>query len=76
MGSPGAQIVRVRNCPRSLGRTNAVAAWPDIHLREQGKELKTPRAANPNVTKHLKRKLQSLWPPTAQTFVLDTAATL
>jgi hypothetical protein len=35
MGSPGEQIVRVLNCPRSLGRTNAVAAWPAIHLREQ-----------------------------------------
>ncbi len=29
-----------------------------------------------DITKRLKRKVQSLWPPTAQTFVLDTAATL
>src|ERR1700688_769662 len=35
MGSPGEQIFRVLNCPRSLGRTHAVAACPDIHLREQ-----------------------------------------
>jgi len=31
---------------------------------------------HPNVTKHWKRKVQSLWPPTAKTFVLHYAATL
>jgi hypothetical protein len=34
-----------------------------------------PTCCHPSVTKRLKRKVQSLWPPTAQTFVLDTAAT-
>jgi len=35
-----------------------------------------PTCCHPNMTKRLKRKVQSLWPPTAQTFVQDTAATL
>jgi len=37
-----------------------------------------PTCCHPDVTKRLKRKVQSLclWPSTAQTFVLDTAATL
>jgi hypothetical protein len=43
-------------------------------IGEKGKELKTPRAAIPMVNEALKRKVQSLWPLTAQTFVLDTAA--
>jgi hypothetical protein len=30
----------------------------------------------PNVTKRLKQKVPSLWPPTARTLVLDTAATV
>jgi hypothetical protein len=43
-------------------------------IGEKGKELKTPRAVIPMVNEALKRKVQSLWPLTAQTFVLDIAA--
>jgi hypothetical protein len=29
------QIVSVADCPRSFNKTNEIAAWPDIILREQ-----------------------------------------